>query len=87
MVLLSRDVKRRPGALAVVAVGLILARFVDIFWLVRPSLATGGLGLSWLDFVAPFAIGGVWLWVFVWQLGTRPLVPVNDPYLPELEAA
>ncbi len=85
-ILLSRDVKQHPGALAVVAAGLIVARFVDIFWLVRPGFASG-LGLHWLDFVTPVAVGGLWLWVFVWQLGTRALVPVNDPYLPELEAA
>lgn len=86
-ILLSRDVKRRPGALAVVAGTLILARFVDMFWLIRPLPGVTGLELSWLDFVTPFALGGIWLWVFVWQLGTRPLVPMNDPYLPEMEAA
>jgi hypothetical protein len=87
VVLLSRDVKRRPRALAAVAGALILARFLDIFWLVRPLPGATGLELHWLDFVTPFALGGVWLWVFVWQLGARPLVPMNDPYLPEMEAA
>jgi hypothetical protein len=87
VVLLSRDVKRRPGTLAVVAGGLIAARFLDVFWLVRPQPGSTGLALHWLDFVTPFAIGGIWLWVFVWQLGTRPLVPLNDASLPEMEAA
>ncbi|MBI3768324.1 MAG: hypothetical protein HY271_07475 [Deltaproteobacteria bacterium] len=87
VVLLSRDVKRRPRVLALVAGMLIVARFVDIFWLVRPTQGSAGLELHWLDFVTPFAIGGLWLWVFVWQLGTRPLVPVNDPCLPVMEAA
>ena len=62
-------------------------RFIDVFWLVRPPLAEHGLALHWLDVVAPVAVGGLWMWVFVWQLGTRPLVPVNDPYLPAAEAA
>jgi len=86
VVLLSRDVKRRPAALAVVAAGLIGARFIDIFWLVRPTLAGGGIGLHWLDFVVPFAVGGLWMWAFVSQLAGRALVPVNDPYLPEPES-
>jgi len=87
IVLLSRDVKRRPAALAVVALAILVARFIDVFWLVRPTFAGGGLGLHWLDLVIPFAVGGPWLWLFVRELGTRPLVPMNDPYLPEAEAA
>ena len=87
IVLLSRDVKRRPAALAAVALAVLAARFIDVFWLVRPTFAGGGLGLHWLDLVTPFAVGGPWLWLFVRELGTRPLVPMNDPYLPEAEAA
>jgi hypothetical protein len=87
VVLLSRDVKRRPVLLTAVALGVIAARLVDVFWLVRPPFTEGGVVVHWLDFVLPVAIGGAWLWVFVWQLGTRPLLPLNDPYLPELEEA
>ena len=28
-------------------------------------------------------IGGIWVWFFLRQLGRRPLLPLNDPYLRE----
>jgi hypothetical protein len=31
-----------------------------------------------MDFVTPFAVGGLWLAVFFWQLKSRLLVPVGD---------
>jgi hypothetical protein len=34
-----------------------------------------------MDFIAPFAVGGLWLWYFFGELQKRPLVPVNDPFL------
>jgi hypothetical protein len=37
--------------------------------------------VSWLDLVAPAAVGGIWLWYFFGQLIKRPLVPVMDPFL------
>ena len=37
--------------------------------------------ISWMDFVAPVAVGGIWLWYFFGQLMNRPLVPINDPFL------
>ena len=43
IVLLSRDVKRHGRALATVATALIVVRFVDLFWLVRPSMEPAGL--------------------------------------------
>jgi hypothetical protein len=34
-----------------------------------------------MDFVAPIAVGGIWLWWFFGELVKRPLVPINDPFL------
>ncbi len=83
IVLLSRDVKRHARVLATVATALIVMRFVDLFWFVRPSMEPAGLSVHWLDVVAPVGIGGIWTWTFIRQLKDRPLVPLNDPYLPQ----
>lgn len=82
LVLLSRDVKRHARAVSVVALVLIAARFVDLFWLLRPAVAPGGFSIHWLDPAAACAIGGIWMWLFVSQLKTRPMLPLNDPAIP-----
>ena len=82
LVLLSRDIKRHARAVAVVALVLVVARFVDLFWLLRPAVAPGGFAIHWLDPAAAAAIGGVWMWFFVSQLKTRPVLPLNDPAIP-----
>ena len=80
-ILLSRANKRKARVLGWVAAGVIVMRVVDLFWLIAPEIQQSGLRVHWLDVVAPLAVGGVWLAWFLWQLGTRPLLPVNDPYL------
>jgi len=35
-------------------------------------------------FVNTIAMGGLWLACFFWQLGKRPLMPVNDPHFVEM---
>jgi hypothetical protein len=83
LVLLSRDVKRHGRAVAMVASLLIVARLIDLFWLLRPGVAAeAGFAISWLDPAAVAAIGGMWTWLFVAQLKTRPMVPLNDPAIP-----
>ncbi len=82
VVLLSRDVKRHARAVAVVALVLVAARFVDLFWLLRPAVAPEGFAVHWLDPAAVAAIGGTWMWFFVSQLKTRPVLPLNDPAIP-----
>jgi hypothetical protein len=59
--LLSVRVKRSARALAAVAGVLLLMRFVDLYWMVAPSLTAGGPRPHGLDLAAPGAIGGVWL--------------------------
>jgi len=94
VLLLSRDLKRNGRTLILVAVAVIVMRLVDLFWLIGPighDPAEGGhyagqpavMHLHWLDGVAPIAIGGIWLALFLWQLQTRSLLPLGEPYLAE----
>ena len=83
VMLLSRDIKRSGRALLWIALLVFLMRFVDLVWLIVPEFHRGELHLSWMDFVVPLGIGGIWLWYFIWELNKRPLFPFNDPQLEE----
>jgi hypothetical protein len=81
LLLLSRDLKRNARKLAFVAIVVFLMRFLDLFWIIGPTFRRENLGLSFMDIVAPVALGGLWVAFFAWQLKKRPLLPINDPYL------
>jgi hypothetical protein len=94
--LLSRDLKRTPRRLVVIAGALLVVRFIDLFMLVSPEFDSSGMNLHmvageheggffvhWLDLAAPIAIGGLWVWMFFTQLAQRPLLAARDPYLRE----
>jgi hypothetical protein len=83
LLLLSRDLKRNARMLAMVALAVIVMRFVDLFWLIAPEFHHDGVSLHFMDLAAPIGIGGLWLAFFSQQLRARPLLPVNDPYLEE----
>jgi hypothetical protein len=79
--LLFRGVKRREDRLFRVCLLMIVIRLVDVYWITEPAFYGQHLRVHWMDFVAPLAVGGLWLAVFFWQLKSRPLVPVGDPRL------
>jgi len=83
LVLLQSRAKKRAGILSKIAIGLLVLRLVDLFWIVAPSLHTEGFRIHWLDIVTPAAIGGVWLAAFAWQLKGAALLPLRDPRLVE----
>jgi hypothetical protein len=83
VLLLSRDLKRNARRLATIAGLIFLMRLIDTFWLIEPEFNREHFRFSWMDLVAPVAIGGLWLAFFGWQLGLRPLLPFNDPNFEE----
>jgi hypothetical protein len=83
VVLLSRQVKRQPDLLLKVAVFVLLARLIDLFWLIAPEFHQHGLSISWLDIVLPLALGAIWVGCFIWQLRGRAILPVHDPEFDE----
>jgi len=79
--LLSRDLKKNAGKLRFIATWILLARLADYYWHVAPELHKDGLSLSLLDVALPLALGGIFISLFVSNLGGRSLLPINDPDL------
>ncbi len=89
LALLSQARKRDPRRLIKVAIWILIARAIDVFWIIEPtfrSVSTSsplhnshGFAIYWTDFAAFFGIGGVWIYVFLGQLRRRPLLPLHDP--------
>ena len=75
--LLSRDLKRNPRRLVLVALLIIVMRAVDLLWMLAPAF--GHRRWVVVDVLALLGFGGLWLALFAWQLGKRPLIPINDP--------
>jgi hypothetical protein len=81
--LLSRSLKRDPRKLTVVAIWILFIHYVDIFWLVMPSLHPEGFSLHWTNFTAFLGVGLLAVAFAVSRLRGRFAVPVKDPYLAE----
>jgi hypothetical protein len=82
-VLLSRDIKRRPLAIALISVWMLLADYLDTYWLVMPHPYRSGPQPRWTDLTAFVGIGGLVLAYAGLKLLGHPMVPVGDPYLAE----
>ncbi len=89
--LLSRNLKRDKGRLALLACFMIFARCVDMFWLIEPNFkdAAGNLRLigNWgiLAYIpVPLCVLSLWAAYYLTELNKRPLVNVNDPHLEEM---
>ncbi|HZR26398.1 MAG TPA: hypothetical protein VFA59_22570 [Vicinamibacterales bacterium] len=83
VLLLLRVVKRSPDLIIKVAIGVLIVRVVDLFWLIAPEFHTTGVHVSWLDVTLPIAMFSLWVGVFVYQLRGRAILPVHDPQFDE----
>lgn len=76
--LLSRELKRKPGRLVMVAMLILLMRMVDLLWMLVPAFREEHRWI-WLDVISLIGFGGLWLALFTSQLSKRSLIPINDP--------
>jgi hypothetical protein len=66
-----------------VAAAILIARMIDLFWLIAPEFHQNGVHVSWMDVVLPATLISVWLGCFMWQLRGRAILPVYDPQFEE----
>ena len=85
--LMSRHIKRRNLTLAIGAVILLVAHYVDVFWLIQPTMrqhdAVPHFSAHIADLLAFIGIGGLVLAVFSWRVSAAPVAPMKDPRLME----
>jgi hypothetical protein len=74
--LLSRDAKRQKFRLAMIAVLIVVASVLNIFWLVAPSFHPTRCSVHWMDLAELLALGGIWSFTFIFFLKRRPLLPL-----------
>jgi hypothetical protein len=91
VLLLSRDLKRNKQKMVWLTCFMILARCIDMFWLIEPNFedAAGNLHIvknyGILAYITvPVAVISLWGWFYLRELQARPLINVNDPHLEEM---
>jgi hypothetical protein len=83
LLLLSRPFKRRTESMLWLAAWILLMRYVDSFWHIEANFSQA-FHVTLLDLLLPFAIGGLWLWLFFRNVRKRPLLPLYDEHMLEL---
>jgi hypothetical protein len=80
--LLMRGIKRNPTLVRKVAIAVIVARVLDLYWLIAPETHHSAVP-SWMDLVVPATLLAIWVGLYMQQLRQRPLLPVHDPQFEE----
>jgi hypothetical protein len=80
--LLMRAIKDRSKTIAVVTIIVLAMRFVDAYWLVGPAYYEH-FAISWITLFAFLAIGGLWLFTFIWQLKGQTIIPIHETWVDE----
>jgi hypothetical protein len=82
-ILIFRAVKRSAALMWIMAIWLLILHYIDMYWLVYPTLFEDGAHFSWVDLATMAALGGIFFWLFWNTYSTKALVPVGDPRLEE----
>jgi len=78
--LLSQNAKMKLPRLKFIAVWMMLAHLLDIYWLVMPTYSASPI-FGWMELGFPVLIIGLAITVFGWKMKRYNLIPVGDPKL------
>ncbi|WP_426745464.1 hypothetical protein VZQ01_31375 [Myxococcus faecalis] len=86
VLLISRTMKKLWWGLSLGAVVVLVGHYIDLYWLVMPTLDREGARFTWIDaagLMGPVGVLCAWL---AWRATKDPLYPLRDPRLAEAAA-
>ena len=78
LALMPRAAKRNFKFLKFMAYWILLMHFIDLHWIIMPTIHHHGVHFSWMDVAALIGIGGIFVSFFWRRYLKGALVPVND---------
>jgi len=79
-VLLPQEAKMDPKRLKFIALWLLAAHWLDLYWFVMPTY-DAGLTFGWMELTFPLLIVGLAILVVSWKAKRYNLMPIGDPKL------
>src|SRR5690606_40155338 len=83
IVLLPMGNKRNLRLLRFISIWILAMHFIEMYWIVMPTLHKYGVVLNWMDVTAFIGLGGMFLYLFFSKFSKQAMIPVNDPKLAE----
>lgn len=81
IVLISSAVKTNLNILKFMAIWLLAAHWLDLYWLVMPAFDDHSLAIGWVEAGFPIFIVGIFILLFVYKYSKVNIIPVGDPKL------
>jgi hypothetical protein len=75
------NTKRSRKILLFFAIWIFIFHFIDMYWLVGPTLHHGSAKLSWIDIDTFIGLGGIFIYLFWNRFTAKAIIPINDPNL------
>jgi hypothetical protein len=81
--LLMRPIKDNPRTIGIVAIIILVMRYIAIYWLVAPSWYGAQFHYHWINLTTLIAVGGIWMFEFIRQLKGQTIIPVHETWVEE----
>jgi hypothetical protein len=78
--LLSQESKMDPKRLKIMALWILVAHVIDMYWLVMPTYDSG-VTVGWMELSIPLVASGLAIVVLAYNMKRISLVPIGDPKL------
>ena len=79
-VLLPQEAKMDPKRLKFIALWLLAAHWIDLYWFVMPTY-DASVTFGWMELSFPLLIIGLMITVVAWKTKKHNLMPIGDPKL------
>jgi hypothetical protein len=79
-VLLPQESKMDPRRLKFMAIWILAAHLLDLYWLVMPTYSAG-VTVGWFELSIPLIAAGLAIVVLAFNMKRIPLIPIGDPKL------